>query len=312
MMEPLPPTAAATGTLRPVDAHSFSTAGMRSSRPYDDADDDDLTLDDGQAGTEDEFESEDDLPYQYEPSHHHPHHHQQQHHPPPPPSPPRYREHTVYHREYPEHRSHSSHSAHSSHSSYAQHPEASDPRMSYPPQQQPYRYQPYPRPILHGAFSAPAPGYSSRTSPGPGPGPSGPPPPIPDSTDAKLDKMQREIDVLKRQQADAMQASMRMSDQLAEAQAEASRSKASLRVVESRLEDERRRRVEAEMAADEESRIRRSVEDKLRSFQIQGQSPHSQSRTYGGPLKPAARTTQQQQQQQQHNNVHMHHPPSPS
>ncbi|TCD64067.1 forkhead box protein [Steccherinum ochraceum] len=281
-IEPSHVSAAATGTLRPVDAHSFSTSAMRGSRAYEDVDEDDSTLDDGQAGTEDEYESEDELPYQYE----HPHH------PPPPPSPPRYREHPGY-REPPEHRSHSSHSAHSSqsHSSYATHPDTSDPmqsRMAYPAQFHPSRYQPYPRPTLHGAFSAPGP-----NAPPPSSYNGHVPPSMPDnSTEARLERMQQEIDALKRQSSEALQSSVRMSDQLAEAQAEATRSRSSLRVVESRLEDEIRRRVDAEKAADEELRIRRNVEDKLRTFQGPQPSSHAPSpRSYPGPLKPMPRSS---------------------
>lgn len=113
---------------------------------------------------------------------------------------------------------------------------------------------------------------------------------MPESMEVKLDRMQKEIDALKRQSSDAQQTSLRMSDQLADAQAEANRSKASLRVIESRLEDERRRRVEAEMAADEESRARRSVEDKLRGFQLQSQPQSQSSRSYAAQLKPTQRT----------------------
>ncbi|KAH8099829.1 hypothetical protein BXZ70DRAFT_1000678 [Cristinia sonorae] len=268
------PGASSTGMLRPVDAHSFSSSAMRGNRTYD-TDNDDLTLDDGQVGTEDEFESEDDAPY----------HREHSHQPQPPPSPPRY----PGYRDPPEHRSHSSLSAHSSHSSYAAHPEASEPpsasstsRVPYPVAYHPSRYQPYPRPTLHGAFSG-----SSYGGPSGSTG-------IPEGMDAKLEKMQREIDALKRQSTEQMQASMRMSDQLAEAQAEASRSKGTLMVIESRLEDERRRRVEAEKAADEELRIRRSMEDQLRAIQIQSQTQaQSQPRSYssGPPLpRPLSRS----------------------
>ena len=112
------------------------------------------------------------------------------------------------------------------------------------------------------------------------------------STEIRLERMQKEIDALKRQSSDAMQASLRMSEQLADAQQEASRSRATLKVVEQRLEDETRRRVEAEMAADEESRIRRSVEDKLRSFQIQHQQSQGQAVVRSGAyLAPPPKQT---------------------
>jgi hypothetical protein len=60
-----------------------------------------------------------------------------------------------------------------------------------------------------------------------------------------------------------------MSDQLSEAQSEASRAKSALRAAEAMLEEESRKRMDAERAADEEARLRRSAEDALRLLRMQ-------------------------------------------
>ncbi|KAL4246313.1 hypothetical protein ABKN59_008961 [Abortiporus biennis] len=87
--------------------------------------------------------------------------------------------------------------------------------------------------------------------------------------DRLVERLRAEVEGLRRQSSEALSASLRMSDQLAEAQAEASKARAALRAAENRLEDETRRRVEAEMSADEETRRRRAAEDSLRSVQRQ-------------------------------------------
>jgi len=81
-----------------------------------------------------------------------------------------------------------------------------------------------------------------------------------------IDHLRIEVEGLRRQSADAISVSVRMSDQLAEAQADASRARAALRAAENMLEDEARKRREAEGLADEESRLRRQAEDALRSL----------------------------------------------
>ena len=58
---------------------------------------------------------------------------------------------------------------------------------------------------------------------------------------------------------------------LTRAETEGLRTKQALKMAESRLEDERRRRLEAEHAADEEARMRRQVEDQYRALQMQMQ-----------------------------------------
>lgn len=117
------------------------------------------------------------------------------------------------------------------------------------------------RSMLYGAFS----GYST-----------------PEHPDATVHRLKMEVEGLKRQSSEALSASMRMSDQLVDAQAEATKAKAALRAAESRLEDEKRRRIEAEMAVDEETRRRMEAEETIRALQMQ--SRHSPS--HSASLKP--------------------------
>lgn len=84
-----------------------------------------------------------------------------------------------------------------------------------------------------------------------------------------VDRMQIEMAGLRRQAADAISVSLRISDQLAEAQAEAARAKAALRATESLLEEEGRKRREAERIASEENRLRRAAEET--TFRLQNQ-----------------------------------------
>ncbi|EPQ60262.1 hypothetical protein GLOTRDRAFT_112955 [Gloeophyllum trabeum ATCC 11539] len=93
-----------------------------------------------------------------------------------------------------------------------------------------------------------------------------------ESPEAMLDRLRIEMAGLKRQSADAVSLSERMSDQLMEAQAEVSRAKQRLRALETMLEEEARKRreaerlaEEAERLADEEAKRRREVEEAIRS-----------------------------------------------
>ncbi|OCH89550.1 hypothetical protein OBBRIDRAFT_888324 [Obba rivulosa] len=109
---------------------------------------------------------------------------------------------------------------------------------------------------LHGAFAT----FGSLESP---------------SNASSADRLKTEVTSLRKQAADLMTQSMRLQDQLAAAQQEASRAKASLQMLENRLEDETRRRREAEKMADEESRLRRVAEDTLRAYQTQRRAQHA-------------------------------------
>lgn len=79
-----------------------------------------------------------------------------------------------------------------------------------------------------------------------------------------VDCTQNQIETLRRQSAEAVSLSLKLSEQLAHAQAEASRMRATLRTVESILEGEGRKRREAERAAENEEKRRRKAEDVLR------------------------------------------------
>ncbi|KAF5385324.1 hypothetical protein D9615_001197 [Tricholomella constricta] len=93
------------------------------------------------------------------------------------------------------------------------------------------------------------------------------------STDSIIDSMQAEIAGLRRQSAEAVSLSLRLSEQLVHAQAESSRTRAALRTIERMLEDESKRRREAEKAIDNEEKRRRKAEEALN--ELLAQSPAS-------------------------------------
>lgn len=78
-----------------------------------------------------------------------------------------------------------------------------------------------------------------------------------------IEKLQREVQALRQQSADAVSVSVKMSDQLAQAHAEASRVRAALRNVENKYEESERRRKEAEHIADQQQRLRQIAEASL-------------------------------------------------
>ncbi|KAL4069835.1 hypothetical protein V8B97DRAFT_638388 [Scleroderma yunnanense] len=84
-----------------------------------------------------------------------------------------------------------------------------------------------------------------------------------DVDESLIDRLQIEIASLRRQSADAISVSMRISDQLAEAHAEAARARAALKVTESMLEEEGKKRREAERVAQEEERLRKAAEETI-------------------------------------------------
>lgn len=83
-----------------------------------------------------------------------------------------------------------------------------------------------------------------------------------DSSDHRsvIERLQREVQALRQQSADAVSVSVKMSDQLAEAHAEASRVRAALRSMENKYEESERRRKEAEHIADQQQRLRQIAE----------------------------------------------------
>ncbi|KAK1234864.1 hypothetical protein PQX77_001958 [Marasmius sp. AFHP31] len=80
---------------------------------------------------------------------------------------------------------------------------------------------------------------------------------------ATIEKLQNEVAALRQQANDAVQLSIRLSDQLAQAHAEASRAKSNLRNVETLLEEEAGKRMDAEKLAAEESRLKRESQEAL-------------------------------------------------
>ncbi|KAK7058536.1 hypothetical protein VNI00_002172 [Paramarasmius palmivorus] len=81
---------------------------------------------------------------------------------------------------------------------------------------------------------------------------------------ATIEKLHNEVAELRRQSSDAVSLSIRLSDQLAQAHAEASRAKSSLRSVETLLEEESGKRMDAEKQAAEELKLRQEIEERLR------------------------------------------------
>ncbi|KAI0660598.1 hypothetical protein C8Q70DRAFT_62513 [Cubamyces menziesii] len=112
------------------------------------------------------------------------------------------------------------------------------------------------RSVLHGAFS----GFSSVDHP-----------------EATIDRLKMEMAGLRRQSQDAINASLRLSDELratteelARVKEEATRAKSALKIAENMLEEETRRRLQAEKTIEEE-RMRRAADDTLRQYQAQAQ-----------------------------------------
>ena len=79
-----------------------------------------------------------------------------------------------------------------------------------------------------------------------------------------IERLKREVQALRQQSADAVSVSVKMSDQLADAHAEATRVRAALRSMENKYEESERRRKEAErIAADHQQRLRQMAEVSL-------------------------------------------------
>lgn len=81
-------------------------------------------------------------------------------------------------------------------------------------------------------------------------------------------RFKQEIENLKRHSSDQEALTIRLSNSLTRAETDAARAKQALKMAESRLEDETRRRVEAERALDEEARLRRNAEEQLRLYRV--------------------------------------------
>ncbi|KAJ7361469.1 hypothetical protein DFH08DRAFT_911195 [Mycena albidolilacea] len=83
-----------------------------------------------------------------------------------------------------------------------------------------------------------------------------------------VERLQMEMANLRRQSADAISISMRLSDQLARAQAEVSDTQAALESLESKLREETNKRMQAERTAEDAVRLRRAAEEALKSMRF--------------------------------------------
>ncbi|GJE89679.1 forkhead box transcription factor [Phanerochaete sordida] len=244
---PPPPQVASSSStrLRPVDAHSFQTSAVRSS-PYDDDDDDEMDWGPGGPQTISDEDYSEDEPMVHASAYSHyqaplsaassssastSYHHSAAH------SPVGHSHSSHSHASHSGHTMHPSHTPYSSHSSHPNHTPAHAP---HPPA----------RPGLQGAFSS---SYDT--------------PHIAPPQDPAVARLRQEIDAMKRHSSDQEALTIRLSNSLTRAETDAARAKQALKMAESRLEDESRRRVEAERAADEEARLRRMAEERLRSYQ---------------------------------------------
>ncbi|KIY73567.1 hypothetical protein CYLTODRAFT_386747 [Cylindrobasidium torrendii FP15055 ss-10] len=94
-------------------------------------------------------------------------------------------------------------------------------------------------------------------------------------SNSPVDRLQSEITSLRRQAAEAVSLSVRLTDQLSQAQAEAARSKNHMHTVEQLLEEETRKRRQAERDADDEAARRRSLEEQLEDLRMRWPSASS-------------------------------------
>ncbi|KAG6811451.1 hypothetical protein H0H92_007322 [Tricholoma furcatifolium] len=84
--------------------------------------------------------------------------------------------------------------------------------------------------------------------------------------DSIIDSLHTELATLRRQSADAISLSLRLTEQLAQAQTETSRTHSILHTIEKLLEEESQRRRELEEALDREARRRRKAEEALNAI----------------------------------------------
>jgi hypothetical protein len=90
--------------------------------------------------------------------------------------------------------------------------------------------------------------------------------------DRMIERLRLEVEGLRQQSADAVSVSVKMSDQLAEAHAEASRTRAALRDLEAKYEEAQKRREEAEKVAEKEAKLRLAAEETLRAMDCRRES----------------------------------------
>ena len=86
---------------------------------------------------------------------------------------------------------------------------------------------------------------------------------------ATIERLKMEMGGIRRQSQDAVNASLRLSDQLTACQQEVAQIRSELKAAQNMVEEERMRRIQAEKAADDEARRRRAAEDALRQQRAQ-------------------------------------------
>ncbi|KAI0066550.1 hypothetical protein BV25DRAFT_1820541 [Artomyces pyxidatus] len=101
-----------------------------------------------------------------------------------------------------------------------------------------------------------------------------------DLRDATIEQLRCDVEALRKQSQDALNASARVTEELSQARAESARVRASLKSAEIMLEDEVRRRREAERVANEEARARRELEDAMQGMKLRWPRGSPQ---YGSP-----------------------------
>lgn len=87
-----------------------------------------------------------------------------------------------------------------------------------------------------------------------------------EGTENMVEHMEAELETLRQKSVETVSLSLRLSEQLVDAQTESSRTRATLRTIEGLLEDETRRRREAERVAYNEEKRRRRAEEALSDF----------------------------------------------
>ena len=91
----------------------------------------------------------------------------------------------------------------------------------------------------------------------------------PERPESRVDRMENEMAALRRQCSDTTTLSLRLSDQLNDAQAEMGRVKGALDNSQQLLADEARKRMEAELLAEEQKKARLAVEEELARLRAQ-------------------------------------------
>lgn len=91
----------------------------------------------------------------------------------------------------------------------------------------------------------------------------------PERPESRVDRMENEMAALRRQCSDTTTLSLRLSDQLNDAQAEMGRVKGALDNSQQLLADEARKRLEAEKLVEEQEKARRAVEEELARLRAQ-------------------------------------------